>query len=152
MGVGIASTCWAGQPEGPAAAPSVSVSVVSQGSSARMAPHATMAFVDTASSSLGAGDWHEARITWTVTKSDGSPIPQTITLSDSRPQAPTPTVTTREGQKGFVCWYLFETPGTYSFTATLTNSAGLSASKTANVTVTPDTRRYTYLDPVNGLD
>jgi hypothetical protein len=53
---------------------------------------------------------------------------------------------------GFNAAHIYDTPGTYTITLTVTNEAGVTNTTTQQVTVTPDTRRVIYVDSVSGND
>jgi PKD repeat protein len=53
---------------------------------------------------------------------------------------------------GFNAAHVYDTPGTYTITLTVTNEAGLVSKTTQQVTIAASTRNLIYVDSVNGSD
>ena len=53
---------------------------------------------------------------------------------------------------GFNAAHIYNTPGTYPITLTVTNYLHQSSSVTMDITISPDTRRVIYVDSVHGSD
>ena len=54
--------------------------------------------------------------------------------------------------QGFTAAHVYDTPGTYTITLTVTNQAGGVASATQQVTISASTRQMIYVDPTHGND
>jgi PKD domain/RTX calcium-binding nonapeptide repeat (4 copies) len=53
---------------------------------------------------------------------------------------------------GYSAAHVYDTPGTYTITLTVTNGAGGVATATQQVTIAASTRNQIYIDPTNGSD
>ena len=123
--------------------PTTAVVTVQAVTAARMVPAAVHADVYSGGSVLAAGDWHNAQILWNMGESGVHFVtdPRLGTIHDVGLK-----------QRGYNAGYVYDTAGTYTIQATITDNAGTAASDTENVTVVADTRTNYYFDATLGND